>query len=381
MLQNELIICFSETEWDSGMTGRQHITLQLGKHNDVVYVNPPAALRSNERRAGQRVLRMTEKLISKRVKLFEFPRILGRSYRPALERILLNLRLRVLRNLCERDRRTPIILAFHPDTIKYAQALKSAGILFHVYDNYAGYGVSKRGSSSEKKLSEISDVVFAVTNELAERHRKWNDNVSVIPNGSDFDLFSNLTEEMPHELLGVDLPKICLVGRLTVNIDFQILSNIAACGDWMLVVVGGMRPIPETDQREAEKVLTNGNVLWVGEVTPEKAAHILSHCDVCICPYRINQITRFGSPLKIYEYLSAGKPVVATKIPALEEVEADILFASDPVEWQCALRSAIASDSYDRQQSRRLIAKQNSWAVRCEQMSMIARNNLATRKK
>ena len=82
------------------------------------------------------------------------------------------------------------------------------------------------------------------------------------------------------------------------------------------------------------------------------------------------------SPLKLYEYLAAGKPIVSTNHPEVREFSPPVLIANTPREFIENVEIAIVQNSPDYQQKSIDIAKQHSWDLRVEQMESIINRTL-----
>jgi hypothetical protein len=74
------------------------------------------------------------------------------------------------------------------------------------------------------------------------------------------------------------------------------------------------------------------------------------------------------NPLKVLEYLAAGKPVVATPLPALCAYGPHVALASGPEEFAAAVELALAEESEVRRRSRAEFAGRNSWESRLEEI-------------
>jgi glycosyltransferase involved in cell wall biosynthesis len=89
---------------------------------------------------------------------------------------------------------------------------------------------------------------------------------------------------------------------------------------------------------------------------------------VCTVPFLVNEHTRTMNPLKVLEYLAAGKPVVATPLPALCAYGPHVALASGPEEFAAAVELALAEESEVRRRSRAEFAGRNSWESRLEEI-------------
>jgi len=106
---------------------------------------------------------------------------------------------------------------------------------------------------------------------------------------------------------------------------------------------------------------------------------IIKAFDACIIPFKLNDLTASANPVKLYEYLAAGKPVVSTPIPEVLVYKDVVRIAKGPEEFIRALEKAISENSPEDVQERLRVARENSWEVRIEQMESIIEKALASR--
>jgi glycosyltransferase involved in cell wall biosynthesis len=93
---------------------------------------------------------------------------------------------------------------------------------------------------------------------------------------------------------------------------------------------------------------------------------------VCLIPYRITDYTRGLSPIKLYEYLALGKPVVATDLPYLQREAAHIHIARTAQDFLTAIREALARPPTTEDRSRwRAAAEAHSWKDQVDQIEYL----------
>jgi glycosyltransferase involved in cell wall biosynthesis len=137
--------------------------------------------------------------------------------------------------------------------------------------------------------------------------------------------------------------------------------------------VGPIQPGDVDESRLA--ALPNVHLLG-GKSLAELPAY-LKAMDVALIPYKLNELTRNIFPLKLYEYLAAGLPVVAAALPELAPFADRVSLASKPGDYPGLIREALASDSREARAARSAFAAANSWDARVEEISGLVESMLA----
>ena len=110
------------------------------------------------------------------------------------------------------------------------------------------------------------------------------------------------------------------------------------------------------------------NVSLLGQQPYATMPQYLYHFDVCLIPFKVNPTTEATDPVKLYEYLSAGKPVVSVALPELEPYRDLLYLASDADDFLGQLDRAVAEDDPDLVQRRRQFAARHSWTDRYQRI-------------
>jgi glycosyltransferase involved in cell wall biosynthesis len=157
-----------------------------------------------------------------------------------------------------------------------------------------------------------------------------------------------------------------LVGYLSSSLDYALLDRLVERLPISLILVG--RPIGKLT-REDRKLLgrlrEKPRVFFLGERPTEQIPGYLQAFDVCIAPYK--KVPRFyaSDPLKVYQYLALGKPVVATSVDVLEGLRPLVWVAQTEEQFSDILRKEIRSGDHEDLRRRRIeFAMQATWESR-----------------
>lgn len=175
---------------------------------------------------------------------------------------------------------------------------------------------------SEKSLVERVDFVFVTSRKLEETRCKWNNNVHYFSNVADYEHFSQaLSDELecPNDLKNFDGPVLGFIGAISgYKINFELIKYIADTHpEWTIALIG---EVGEGDPWTDVSILSKyENIVFLGPKPYSLLPSYLKRFDVALLPNNINEYTDSMFPMKFFEYLSAGKPVVSVDLKALRE--------------------------------------------------------------
>jgi glycosyltransferase involved in cell wall biosynthesis len=158
------------------------------------------------------------------------------------------------------------------------------------------------------------------------------------------------------------------VGRIDERWSFGGLRSLAqARPDASIVLVGPVNPRSAT--AGLGDLLQLPNVHHFPPVAASELPDWLMALDVCLIPYEADEWQRYASPLKVWDYLYAGRPIVATGSPAMGEFPTGFVeFEQDPARLPELVAAALERSSPRLTQERRAFALSNSWDERGGQL-------------
>jgi glycosyltransferase involved in cell wall biosynthesis len=109
-------------------------------------------------------------------------------------------------------------------------------------------------------------------------------------------------------------------------------------------------------------------VRWVGPKPYELVPRYVAAFDVALIPYVSNVYTRSCFPLKTFEYLAAGKAIVASGLPELGGMEPDVVLADDATGFLAAIDEALLRDTESDRKRRMELAAANTWESRASRL-------------
>jgi glycosyltransferase involved in cell wall biosynthesis len=368
------IVCLGFGEWDAELwTNQQHLMARLGQRNRVLFLES-LGLRQ-PRLAGRDLRRMVRRV----ERAAAGPRsvdgvhvlsplvipIHGRPRIRALNARLLRAQVGRAAGALGMDR--PLLWSYVPQAEWLVETLQPSAIVYHCVDDIAAQkGVQAAAfRGAEARFAARADVVLASAPALAERMRMLNDRVFYAPNVADTERFATALEDGPTDpaLAALPHPRIVFTGAVVATkLDLDLLEGVArARPGWSIALVG---PVgagdPHTDVSVLERL---PNVHLLGSRPYAALPDVLRGADVALVPYAINELTRSVFPMKVYEYLAAGLPVVTTPLPALDGT-AGVQVAADAPATVAAVERALAGDGPEARRGRSAAARGHSWEAR-----------------
>jgi glycosyltransferase involved in cell wall biosynthesis len=254
-------------------------------------------------------------------------------------------------------------------------ALGALGEAFGVYDcvdDYSQQADRPRSrdllAAADRRAAERSRLVFATARPLYDRHIAVNAKTYLVQNVGDFDHFSPAAERATadDELLELPRPVIGFAGNLDPGkVDFDVLRTLAEGYPLGTVLLAG--PVRDGARAALHELVRRPNVRWLGLRRYEELPQVVAAFDVALIPYAENPYTKSCFPLKVFEYLAAGKPVVATGLPELSALEPHVLLAQGAVDILPTLARAL--DGVDRGREGRIaLASRNTWETRTSRL-------------
>jgi glycosyltransferase involved in cell wall biosynthesis len=379
-LRDRDIVCVGFADWDTELwTNQHHLMARLARENRVLFVEslglrrPQVSGRDLKRivkrlRDGLRRARATDNLhvVSPLVLPFH-----GNSVARAINGWLLPMLVR--RAATRLGLHRPILWAYVPQAEVLLDALDPELIVYHCVDDIAAQpGVDAAAfAAAETRFAARADLVLASAPALAERLAKVAHNVIYAPNVADTDLFATALQPGPIDAALAELPHPVIVftgAVVATKLDLDLLVSLAHTRpNWSFALVG---PVGLGDPRTDVSALASApNIHLLGRRPYEHLPSVLRGADAGLIPYARNQLTNSIFPMKVYEYLAAGLPVVATPLPALASTT-DIATAGDAPHLALLLDEALASDSPEMRAARSHRAASHSWARRLTEIAL-----------
>ncbi|MHB8840634.1 MAG: glycosyltransferase [Candidatus Aquicultor sp.] len=217
------------------------------------------------------------------------------------------------------------------------------------------------------RIREEADAIFAVSDRLVDKLNGSKAKAFLIPNGVDLDGYMQVDTRVPEDLACINSPRVGYVGVMQERFDTDLFRTVVEqTPDISYILIG---PLFSPTHFTALKAYSN--VHFLGSRNKRDIPAYIKGFDACVMPHRIDDFTKAMNPIKLYEYLAAGKPVISTPIPGLDAFNGFVEFAGDANCFIRKIKTALSADQADRIPARIEFAKENSWSSRIENIAAI----------
>ncbi len=243
--------------------------------------------------------------------------------------------------------------------------------------------IARHGVRLENKAVKKADLTLVTSQELYRLKSPFTKNIQILNNAADNRNFSRAISEpfsRPAEIAKVKTKIIGFIGNLDeARIDYELLKAVAlGHPDKQLVLIG---PLNNT-QYKTLGLDKMSNITFTGPKEIEELPAYLKYFDVCIIPFAKNLLTKSIYPLKINEYLAAGKSVVSTNFsPDIASFKDFIHLSNSQTDFVNLIDWAISDNSADKITARTKKAATNTWKNRIKEFEKLVEPFLQKKKK
>lgn len=369
------IVGLATNDWHSQWVNRQHLLSRLGEKHEVLYSNgawsvwdrnspewKKAGFFGGIRGSDNVVVEAAPKFLLRWPKWPSFDELVVRAHAHRLKRHL------------QHGRSTNrLVLAFYPSFFPYLRYMNADLVVYHAFDLFeATPGWNPQHEALEIAFLKKADLVTASSKTIAQRlEEKSSREVRVLPNGVDLAAFhfeDETAKSIPADLARIPKPRLGYIGSLHPQVDYGLVARLAQSRPaWNFVFIGASSKARDAQSDNERDACTRcANVHFLGEKDRSEIPDYLLNMDVNLMVYRVSNETwiRAGYPLKLHEYLAAGKPIVSADLPTIRDFADVVQISSDTADWLRAIEYALDHGGSGTVSSRRDVAAKNTWDSR-----------------
>tara|TARA_Y100001968_G_C19441172_1_gene762593 strand:+ start:1188 stop:2354 length:1167 start_codon:yes stop_codon:yes gene_type:complete len=226
--------------------------------------------------------------------------------------------------------------------------------------------------TEERKLCKLADHVFATSPQIKRTLSPYSRSITYESNCCDYKHFAksiNISQDkLPFDLLNIPQPRIGFIGAISsYKLDFVLISNLALLHpEWNFVFIG---PTSEGESyTDLASIKERKNVYLLGYKAYNELPYYCAGFDIAWLPLQINAYTQSMFPMKFFEYLAAGLPVVATGIDSLSAFSQEAFLCDSSIESHVLAFQSVLAGQIPPLENRLRLAKNHTYELRTLRM-------------
>jgi glycosyltransferase involved in cell wall biosynthesis len=255
-------------------------------------------------------------------------------------------------------------------------------VIYDITDDWTAMTQSDRLTkliaTQDQQLCRMADAVIVCSERLRQLKQDTARNLHLIPNGVDAKHYASVfdgTGPLPDAATRWARPVFGYTGSVHGDrVDVELVREVARRIDGTLVFIGPDMLTAEQRRRMTEP----GNVIVNGPVSYQELPQYMRAFDACVVPHCVSAFTESLNPIKLFEYLAAGKPIVSTDVAGFRDYPQFVLIACTADEFAAACKSALGEPA-DRPAARRHEAAKHSWSSRVDKIEEVMADVVANR--
>ncbi|MBA3515061.1 MAG: glycosyltransferase family 1 protein [Pyrinomonadaceae bacterium] len=295
------VVCFSHLRWDFVYQRPQHLLTRCARDHRVFFVEEPVL------GSGSMRLDMREREGGVRVVVPHLP--VGLHSEIASSAVLKEM---IRRLFIDNGIREYVFWYYTPMALTFTDQLDPLAAVYDCMDELSAFkGAHSRLGDLERRLFQRVDLVFTGGQSLYEAKRNKHPAVYSFPSSVDIPHFSRARAARadPEDQVSIPHPRLGFFGVIDERFDIDLLNSLATKRpDWHFVMIGPVVKI------HPDSLPKHPNIYYLGPKKYDGLPDYLAGWDIALLLFARNESTRFISPTKTPEYLSAGKPVISTSI-------------------------------------------------------------------
>ncbi len=352
------VLCFSDINWDFLWQRHQQILTRFPDNWKILYIQPSFI---------GLLLKNPSAIFPKRVKnnilVVSFPTVpfFDRfSFLRKVNDFLIVFWAQIFISMF--NFKDPHLIIYEPRFSCVVGKLKECLICYKVIDDRLEFSEVPRWIKGNIDfLTDKADIIITSSQYLFNKFsRGKKHNIFLVGNGVEVEHFKKAREgiEIPEDISSLKKPILGYTGTIGEWFDFQLIEDTLKFFPNISIVLIG--PIFSKQKSEVNRLKNSyPNFFVLGKKPYSLLPNYIKAFDICIIPFKINELTLSVNPNKLYEYLAAGKPVISTALPEVEKYNGTVFIAKNSAEFLSHINKALTS-THDLERFLK-IADEHSW--------------------
>jgi GT2 family glycosyltransferase len=357
------IISFSIIDWEFRFQRPQQIMSQFAdRGHRVFYISTSRFIYSNSRKSIE-VKKIRENIYEVSLNVETMPNIYGEIIGGENRKSILSSLEELRRMFRINEAVSFVMISSWASVALEARDRFGWPVIYDCMDEWENFpNIKPALLEMERSLVKRSDLVVVTAQKLYDKWEKSAKNLLLARNGTDFDFYQRYLK--PNRLLAdCKRPIVGYYGAIADWFDTELMTYIAEQRqEYTFVLIGGVFDV------DVSRLEALPNVKLLGQQPYETMPQYLYDFDLCIIPFKINQVTESTDPVKLYEYLSGGKPVVTVAMSEILPYGEYIYIANDREDFVKKLDLAVSEKDHEKAEVRKRFAGLNTWADRYDRI-------------
>ena len=288
------------------------------------------------------------------------------------------------RNLAEKiGIKNPILWINSHYAVHMIGKMDECSVIYDITDDWTAFPqavrLTKQITEQDAELCRLADAVIVCSQHLHDLKRSMTQNLHLIPNGVDTEHYAAVLDKtgpIPASLLSCPKPILGYLGSShSARLDLDLLENMARRLEMGSIVLVGPDMLRNN---ERQRLKSHKNIYYIGSVPYEKVPDYLRAFDVCIVPHKVTPFTESLNPIKLWEYLASGKPIVSTNVAGFRDFPQFVRIAHEGDTFIRVAQESLKEDP-GVAEARRREAQGNSWELRIDAICAVIHDCLRNR--
>ena len=383
-MKNNDFLIISTADWDSPIqTNKQYVSRELAKlGNRVLYVESLGVRKIQMKKKD--LLRILKRIINnliiikqkeKNIWVLSFILFPGATNKRIIliNRMIFNFNLFIAMKLLNFNK--DYLWTYNPLTSLYLNINKFKSSIYHAVDaiEYQPFMPKDLIKRQEIILSKKVDKIFVTSKNIIKKLKKYNSNISYFGNVCDYEHFSKSLsthiDDIPPDIKSISKPIIGFIGSISeYKLNYKLIYDVAkSLKEFNFVFIG-----PTDDSLNHSNLNRLKNLKNVYLLGFRKYKDLPSYCaffDVAWLPLIHNNYTKSMFPMKFFEYLAAGLPVVSTNLESLREFRNFVYMSDNLSKIKVSIKDALKNKNSNLK-NRLSLAMENTYKKRTKKMLM-----------
>ncbi|MDD3284603.1 MAG: glycosyltransferase [Patescibacteria group bacterium] len=265
--------------------------------------------------------------------------------------------------------RNIILWSYYPLVTEYFDKIDHVISIFDTVDNWAEHAsycnIKDKIEENYKIISEKANIIFSLAKDTENMFSPRHEKIFQITQGIDLAHYSGKNKLINNDIAKIPHPIIGYVGVIQENrVNLDLIEYIANKNlDKSIVLIG-----PIWSDEDAIRLKKTSNIYLLGAKKYKETPDYINQFDVGIIPHYTNEFIKYTCPMKLYEYMACGIPIVTTNTPGVEQFKDHIRITNDFEKFNIYIQEELDTNSEEKINAKIQVIKEHTWMKKVDKM-------------